>query len=448
MEKTEQLAKLIEERKGLVSKMEAMHAAGEKRQLTPEEQAAFDALVQQVAGIDTRVTALEEAMAADPAADTTDHMQQNSAKLADIIQRGEQVIKKLEEAPVARRAVPGFVRDLDDKQARRDKDMALRGWALGKRATDAHREAAQRAGVNIGSDTWVFRRDEAVEERANTASTSSAGGYTVPAGFLAELEKKMAFYNPLRNVARVLRTDGVGDLPIPTTDDTGNTGALTAEAATTSATDITVSEVRLKAYTYRTLALCSNELLQDTGINIEAEINSLLAERIGRSEAAAFATGTGSSQPEGVVTGSSAGVTSASATAIALSDIVGLMGSLDWAYQTNAAFMMHQAIWFSILKLVDSQSRPLIADTINGNQPKLYGYPVIINNNMASTIATTNKTILFGDFSRFIIRDAGDFELRRLDELYANQYATGFLAVGRRDSKVLQSAAIKRLTQA
>jgi HK97 family phage major capsid protein len=67
---------------------------------------------------------------------------------------------------------------------------------------------------------------------------------------------------------------------------------------------------------------------------------------------------------------------------------------------------------------------------------------------MASTIATTNKTILFGDFSRFIIRDAGDFELRRLDELYANQYATGFLAVGRRDSKVLQSAAIKRLTQA
>jgi HK97 family phage major capsid protein len=265
---------------------------------------------------------------------------------------------------------------------------------------------------------------------------------------LAELEKKMAFYNPLRNVARVLRTDGVGDLPIPTTDDTGNTGALTAEAATTSATDITVSEVRLKAYTYRTLALCSNELLQDTGINIEAEINSLLAERIGRSEAAAFATGTGSSQPEGVVTGSSAGVTSASATAIALSDIVGLMGSLDWAYQTNAAFMMHQAIWFSILKLVDSQSRPLIADTINGNQPKLYGYPVIINNNMASTIATTNKTILFGDFSRFIIRDAGDFELRRLDELYANQYATGFLAVGRRDSKVLQSAAIKRLTQA
>lgn len=448
MEKKPQLAKFVEERKALVAKMEAMHATGEKRQLTAEEQASWDALVQQVADIDARVMALEDAVAADPAEDPTHQQQQNGDKLADIIKRGEAVIKKLEEAPAVRRAVPGFVSDLGDKQARRDKDMALRGWAMGKRATDAHREAAQRAGVNINSDTWVFRRDADVEERANTAGTASAGGYTVPAGFLAELEKKMAYFNPLRNVARVLRTSGVGDLPMPTVDDTSNTGALTAEVATTSATDVTVGEIRLKAYTYRTLALCSNELLQDTGINLEAEINNILAERIGRSEAAAFATGTGSSQPEGVVTGSSAGVTSASATAIALSDIVGLMGSLDWAYQTNAAFMMHQAIWFSILKLVDSQSRPLIADTINGNQPKLYGYPVIINNNMASTIATTNKTILFGDFSKFIIRDAGDFELRRLDELYANQYATGFLAVGRRDSKVMQSAAIKRLTQA
>ena len=445
MEKTEQLAKLIEERKGLVSKMEAMHAAGEKRQLTPEEQAAFDALVQQVAGIDTRVTALEEAMAADPAADTTDHMQQNSAKLADIIKRGEQVIKKLEEAPVARRAVPGFVRDLDDKQSRRDRDMALRGWALGRRATDAHREAAHRAGISINGTDWIMDR---AESRAQSAGTASAGGYTVPQGFHAELEKRLLFFNTLRSVAKVIQTESGNALKWPGSDDTGNTAGLTAENATRTVTDLVYGETTLNAYTYDSTVKVSNELLQDTGINLEAEIASQLGDRIGRAEAAAFTTGTGSGQPQGVVTGSSAGVTSASATAIALSDIFGLMGSLDWSYQVNAKFMMHQAIWFSVLKLVDSQGRPLFADLVNGNQPKLYGFPVIINNNMASSIATTNKTILFGDFEKYIIRDSSQLLIRRLDERYADENATGFMALGRRDGRVLQSAAIKRLTQA
>jgi HK97 family phage major capsid protein len=54
----------------------------------------------------------------------------------------------------------------------------------------------------------------------------------------------------------------------------------------------------------------------------------------------------------------------------------------------------------------------------------------------------------FGDFEQFYIRDAGPLEIRRLDERYADAYETGFLAVGRRDSKVVQTQAIKLLTQA
>ena len=339
---------------------------------------------------------------------------------------------------------PYIVKDLNDKSANRDRDMALRGWLLGNEATDAHRSAAQRAGLDLRSTSLRINRNEV---RAQSTS-SSAGGYTIPQGFLAELEKKLAFFNPLRGVARIITTDSGNALPIPTVDDTSNTGAIGSENTAPSATDITFSSVTLNAYRYESLVLCSNELLQDSGIDLASEIGSILGERIGRSEAAAFTTGTGSSQPQGVVTGCSAGVTAASATAIALSDIVGLIASLDFAYQQNASFMMHQSVWYAVMKLVDSTGRPLVADVINGNQPRLYGFPVVVNNNMASSIATTAKTILFGDFSKFLIRDASALEVRRLDERYADQYATGFLAVGRRDGKVLQSAAIKRLTQA
>ena len=57
------------------------------------------------------------------------------------------------------------------------------------------------------------------------------------------------------------------------------------------------------------------------------------------------------------------------------------------------------------------------------------------------------ESVLFGDFSKYYIRDAGDIEIIRLNERYADAYATGFLAVRRTDAKVAQSAAIKKLTQ-
>jgi HK97 family phage major capsid protein len=126
---------------------------------------------------------------------------------------------------------------------------------------------------------------------------------------------------------------------------------------------------------------------------------------------------------------------------------MGLIGSLDYAYQQGASFMMHQAVWNTLLQLADSQARPLFLDLLNGNAPRLLGYPVTINNAMASSIAAAAKTILFGDFSKFMIREIGDIELLRLTERYADKYQTGFMAVVRRDAKVMQSAAIKRITQ-
>lgn len=443
MAQSEDIRHLLAERRSLVEKLEGLNK--EDRQLTPEEQAAWDALTQQVADLDSRVMAIEEALTAEAAA-VAPQVQQNSASLDGIEKRLNGLLEKLESASVGRRTAPAFVRDLNDRQATRDRTMALRGWLLGHRAGDDHRAAAQRARLNLASDNLTVRLG-GVEERDNSTS-NTAGGYTVPQGFLAELEKKLVLFNPLRTVARVIRTDAGNALPIPTIDDASNSAAQGAENTAVTAVDLTFGQVVLNAYRYESLVLASNELLRDSGIDIAAEIGALLGERVGRKEAAEFATGTGSSAAQGIVTGSSAGVTAASATAIAINDIIGLVNSVDAAYQPNGAFMMHQSIWAAILKLQDSTGRPLVADYIAGNQPKLLGYPVILNNNMASSIATTNKTVLFGDFSKYYIREVGQLELIRLNERYAEKYQTGFMVVGFRDAKVVQSAAIKRLTQA
>jgi HK97 family phage major capsid protein len=148
-----------------------------------------------------------------------------------------------------------------------------------------------------------------------------------------------------------------------------------------------------------------------------------------------------------VVTGSSAGVTAASATAIAVDDLLGLVHSLDRAYRPQAQFMVNDAILLAIRKLKDGQQRPIFTESyIVGEPDRILGYPVIVNNSMDGTMAATKKTVLFGDFSKFVVRDALDIQVIRMDERFGEYGQVAFTAFQRSDSKVLISAAIKRLT--
>lgn len=429
--------KLRAERTRLEGDMKAMHTAAENRAWTPEEEAKFSALEAQVQAIDTRLLTIEEEVDMSVSTDSTPAPQQNS--LDEKIQ--SEVRKAVENLAISRRRTmpaPMIVSDLDDKRAERDRNLALRAWFLRSEASVEELAAARRCQLDL--------RNTKLQLRAQSTSTT-AGGYTIPQGFLAELEAKRLFFNNLRGVARVIRTETGNTLPFPTTDDTSNLANLTAENTAPSATDITFGQVSLGAYKLDSLVQVSNELLRDSGLDLANEIAAILGERIGRKEAAFFATGTGSSQPQGVVTGASAGATAATTTTITLANIMSLVNSLDFAYQQGASFMLHQSVWNTILQLADSQNRPLFLDLINGNSPRLLGYPVVVNNNMASSIAASAVTILFGDFSKYYIRQAGDLEIIRLDERYADAYQTGFMVVERVDAKVAQSAAIKKLTQ-
>jgi len=444
--------KLAQQRAGLVKQAKGLHDLASHREWTPEESAKVDDIVAQIQALDTRLTSAEEAIAADPEEDVMADMPEpdpTAAPVPDPTQQNNLArrIEKLEGLLVSNRRTapaplgsPGFVRDFNDRRLESDRRSALQGWCLGREATAQHRSAAQRTGLDLNNDRLVLKRSA-------QSTTAGAGGYTIPQGFLAELEKKLLYYNNLRNVCRVIRTDTGNPLPFPVTDDTGNPATVGAENTAPSETAMTFTQVLLGSYRYESLVLTSNELLRDSGLDLASEIGGMLGERIGRKETTDFTTGNGTTAPEGVVTGSSAGVTGATTTTITLANIMGLIGSLDYAYQQGASFMMHQAIWNTILQLADSQSRPLFLDLLNGNAPKLLGYPVVINNAMASSIAASAKTVLFGDFSKHMIRDIGDIEIIRLNERYADKYQTGFLAINRCDAKVMQSSAIKRITQ-
>jgi HK97 family phage major capsid protein len=87
-------------------------------------------------------------------------------------------------------------------------------------------------------------------------------------------------------------------LPIPTDNDTTNSGSILGENVQVGTQDITFGAVTMNAYVYTSkLVLVSNQLLQDTAFNLDAWLSGKLGTRIARATNAHFTTGTARASP-------------------------------------------------------------------------------------------------------------------------------------------------------
>ncbi len=285
------------------------------------------------------------------------------------------------------------------------------------------------------------------------AGTDSLGGFLVPQDFSNELDMATLFTGEVERLAKKLNTAGGALLDYPTINDTATDAGLTAEAAAVTVQDMTFANAQLSAYNYASQVRVSMQLLQDNAFDLNAFLAEAMGERIARATNAAFTTGTGSSQPQGIVAGSSLGNTAASATAIAADDILDLIHSIDPSYRNKASFglMAHDNVIAAIraLGLGSANDFPIFIPSMEAGQPdKLFGYNIYYNNDMESAITTGKKTLLAADFSKFVVRSAGGVQMVRLNERYMDELEVGFVSYARKDAKVLDSRAVKYLAQA
>lgn len=273
----------------------------------------------------------------------------------------------------------------------------------------------------------------------NTMSvgTASQGGYTVPTEVATSVADALKSYGGMRSVAEVFRTASGNDINFPTSDGTSETGELIGENTTATGADPSFGVVTLKTYKFSSKVVAVPfELLQDSSIDMEGFIRQRLVTRLGRVTNTYFTTGTGTAQPNGVVTAAASGKvgTTGQTTSVIFDDLVDLVHSIDPAYRAlgNCKFMMNDASLKVIRKLKDTQGRPIFLpgyDGLAGPMPDtLLGYPVVINQDVA-TMAANAKSILFGDFSYYKIRDAMDIQMFRFDDsAYIKLGQIGFLA--------------------
>lgn len=293
-----------------------------------------------------------------------------------------------------------------------------------------------------------FTRDN--EQRAQTTTTGSSGGYLIPEEFSKMMDAALKDYSGVMQVATIVETSTGAPFPIITYDGTARKATIVAENTQSTPTDFAFGQKIMNAYTYRDMGAAPLELIQDSYWDINKWIPEQFAESLGRALNEDFTVGTNTGEPNGIVTASTLGKTAASATAFTRAEVVDLLHQVDASYRQSRScgFMMNDAVLAAIKKLSfgSGDDRPLWQPSVREGAPdRLEGFPYWVNNDMASALTTGQKVMLFGDFSKYVIRRVRGMFIRRLEERFIDYGQVGFIAFARYDGDLINTAAVKHL---
>jgi HK97 family phage major capsid protein len=364
---------------------------------------------------------------------TDDHQKQYDGMVSEI----ENIDKNIERQQK--------VLDLGAKHALSNRERSEREGISEDEATHLNNQgrsayaAFLRGGMEALNDEQRIALNNRLRSPNNTMSTTtgSQGGYLTENEVAPEIAKALKEFGGMRQIARVVPTETGSPIPWPTADATTTLGEWLAQNATASGADPAFGTLQIDTHKASSKVIAVPfELLQDNLFDIESYVNEQIVERIGRLTEAAFINGSGTAQPHGLLADITAGKvgTTGQTTSLIYDDLIDLEHSVDPAYRKSmsAAYMFADSTLKVIKKLKDSQGRPLWLPGLSAADPDtINGFKYVINQHMP-VMAANAKSMAFGDFSKYIVRDVSQMmTFRFTDSVYTKNGQVGFLAMMR-----------------
>jgi HK97 family phage major capsid protein len=320
---------------------------------------------------------------------------------------------------------------------------------------------------NVGSNMQEMRVYSGLGDAAG-----AQGVTLVPIGFQKELETRMRAIGGIRQISKIVTTATGNTLHWPTQDDTSNIGHWVAEGAAVSQTNPAFSEVLFYANLGSSdQVLASVQLLQDSAFDVEQFLADDFALRLARLTETAYAVGTGSGQPEGLLTaleaagsdrsylGTGTGTpeviavgaysndgVSTDINSVGSDDIDNLIENIDPAYRPGSTFVAQMSTYDALRKVKDKFGRSIWSAGLAEKEPdRLRGYAYVYDQYGFQTIGANNVSMAFGNFSKYIIRDVLGFQLVRFNELFMSSHQVGFQAYLRTDGNCIRTQAFAYL---
>ncbi|MFS2112726.1 phage major capsid protein [Herbaspirillum frisingense] len=372
-----------------------------------EHQEKYDAAMREIADIDAQIKRHNEAMAAIGAAGTEGNV--------DPTLRNEFT------------RTPG---------AHGNNDGALRAYLMnGFQGLDNEQLTSLRA-----------RQNQDIRNAMST-TTGTEGGYTVATEYYRQLTQAFKAMGGLRALATILQTSTGAQMNFPTADATSEVGEIVGQNTAVTTGETTFGNISMDVYKYSSKKIAVPfELIQDSMFDIEGYINSLLQIRLGRITAQHFTTGTGVSQPRGLITATQVGKVGATGqiNSITYDDLVDLEHSVDPIYRAGpkVGWMMHDTSVKAVRKIKDTSGRPIFVPGYEQGNPggapdRLLNRPLAVCQEMP-VMGANAKSVAFGDYSRYMIREVMDLTIFRMaDSAFVLNGQIGFVGFNRQGGNLI-----------
>ena len=246
-----------------------------------------------------------------------------------------------------------------------------------------------------------------------SAGAGAAGGYLVPAGFRAEVIRRLPDLAELApHVRQVPVVTDTGSLPNLGTDIsiTWNAGA-TAEGGGFGATHPVLGQTTWSLKRADAISKLSRELVADSGPSVVEFVTGLFREAIARERDRVIAVGDGSDEPYGIYSSDGIGAVAVSGS-LTFAALVEIEQTLKKKYRRGARWIMNGANLQRVYGLTDSQDRPIFVRDVMAGLPesRILGYPVAQQDDLP------DHTVLFGDLGQYLWFDRGEMGIESTND--------------------------------
>ena len=250
-------------------------------------------------------------------------------QIRDVIESAEKEGRGLDSAELEKiDRIEADIRRADEAiaVAQRNEERAVEASAAAKGFQIAE-PVSERSSSDILREIAATRGAHTFERRTLVPSTD-----TVPKTFFDQVFDVARLVGPMLDVGNRINTTSGEDITIPTLT-AYSTATLKAAGSALADSEPTYSSITLGAYKYGLLIPVSNELIADAGFDISAHLAEQAGNGLGFAVNAALTTGTGSDQPNGVVTAAGSGITGGTGVsgAFTADNLIDLQYSLDGA---------------------------------------------------------------------------------------------------------------------
>lgn len=311
--------------------------------------------------------------------------------------------------------------------------------------------------VNLTAEQGKLLEEVAQEYKAMTVTDDTTGGYLAPVEYVREIIKGVTLISPVREIVRV-RTTASKSIQLPKR--TGQFAARrTSEVGTrTETTGLAYGMAEIDAPEMYALVDISQQNLEDSAFDLEAEIRFESEEQFAVKEGTEFVSGTGVGECEGIKTNAVAAATGAipvtvSGSAAVIADANGVADGLITLYHTVKTQYARQGQWIlnrltlgAVRKLKDNNKQYIWQPGLALNVPNtILSSPYTETPDMDNEGAN-NYPIGFGDWKRgYTLLDRIGMQLLRDPYTQATSGMIRFLMRRRVGGRVVLGEAMRLL---